>query len=290
MKKASIVLAFVAAMGFVSCNGQSPKANLQNDVDTLSYTIGMAQTQGLKEYLTGRLGIDTTYMSEFINGLTDGAYAGDDKKQAAYYAGIQIGQQISNQIVKGINQEVFGNDSTKTISLDNFLAGFIQGVSGNSKMSLEQAQLMAQTKMDKVKKETLEREYGPNKKAGEEFIANKAKEEGVKTLENGVLYKVITEGKGETPKETDKVKVNYKGTLIDGTEFDSSYTRNEPATFRANQVIHGWTTALTHMPVGSKWEVYIPQEEGYGSREAGTIKPFSALVFEIELLGIEKED
>ena len=283
-------LVALAATTFVGCGNSTPKADLKDDVDSMSYAIGLSQTQGLKDYLVGRMQIDTTYMDEFIKGLQDGANAGDDKKKAAYYAGIQIGQQISNQIVKGINQEVFGNDSTKTISLDNFLAGFIQGVSGNSKMSLEQAQLMAQTKMDKVKKETLEREYGPNKKAGEEFIANKAKEEGVKTLENGVLYKVITEGKGETPKETDKVKVNYKGTLIDGTEFDSSYTRNEPATFRANQVIHGWTTALTHMPVGSKWEVYIPQEEGYGSREAGTIKPFSALVFEIELLGIEKED
>ncbi len=288
MKKASIILAFVAAMGFVSCNGQSPKANLQNDVDTLSYTIGIAQTQGLKEYLQGRLGIDTTYMSEFIKGLTDGAYAGDDKKQAAYYAGIQIGQQIGNQMIKGINQEVFGNDSTKTISLDNFLAGFIQGVSGTTKLPIEQAQVIAQTKMDKVKAETIEKEYGPNRKAGEEFMANKAKEEGVKTLENGILYKVITEGKGETPKETDKVKVHYKGTLIDGTEFDSSYQRNEPSVFAANQVIHGWTTALIHMPVGSKWEVYIPQEEAYGSRLAGNIKPFSALIFEIELLGIEK--
>ena len=191
-------------------------------------------------------------------------------------------------MIKGINQEVFGNDSTKTISLDNFLAGFIQGVSGTTKLPIEQAQVIAQTKMDKVKAETIEKEYGPNRKAGEEFMANKAKEEGVKTLENGILYKVITEGKGETPKETDKVKVHYKGTLIDGTEFDSSYQRNEPSVFAANQVIHGWTTALIHMPVGSKWEVYIPQEEAYGSRLAGNIKPFSALIFEIELLGIEK--
>jgi len=287
MKKRLLAVGLGAVLGLslMACGTSTSNSSSETE-----YTIGIAQTQGLKEYLQGRLGVDTAYMSEFIKGLTDGAYAGDDKKQTAYYAGIQIGQQIGNQMIKGINQEVFGNDSTKSISLDNFLAGFIHGVSGTNKIPIEQAQAMAQTKMDKVKAETLEKEYGPNKKAGEEFIANKAKEEGVQTLENGILYKVITEGKGETPKATDKVKVHYKGTLIDGTEFDSSYKRSEPTTFRANQVIHGWTTALTHMPVGSKWEVYIPQEEGYGSREAGTIKPFSALVFEIELLDIEKED
>ena len=289
MKKASIVLAFVAAMGFVSCNGQSPKANLKSDVDTLSYAIGMANTQGLKDYLVGNLGVDTTYMDDFMKGLLEGANAADNKSKSAYYAGIQIGQQVGNQMYKGLNQQIFGNDSTQTISLDNFLAGFIAGIKGNGLMNMETAQTTAQNKMETIKAEQMEKQYGPNKKAGEEFIAKKAKEEGVQTLEGGVLYKVLVEGKGETPKETDKVKVHYKGTLIDGTQFDSSYDRNEPTTFRANQVIKGWTTALTNMPVGSKWEVYIPQELGYGSREAGTIPPFSTLVFEIELLGIEAE-
>lgn len=289
MKKASVLLAFVAAMGFVSCNGQSPKANLKSDVDTLSYTIGMAQTQGLKDYLVGRLGVDTAYMDDFMKGLKEAAYAGDDKAAVAYYAGIQIGQQVGNQMFKGLNQQVFGNDSTQTISLDNFLAGFIAGINGKGLMSVEDAQSIAQAKMEAIQAEQMEKQYGPNKKAGEDFLANKAKEEGVKSLEGGVLYKVITEGKGEMPKSTDKVKVNYKGTLVDGTEFDSSYSRNEPASFRADQVIKGWTTALTNMPVGSKWEVYIPQDLGYGSREAGTIPPFSALVFEIELLEIEAE-
>ena len=101
--------------------------------------------------------------------------------------------------------------------------------------------------------------------------------------------RIITKGNGAVPADSSKVKVNYKGTLIDGTEFDSSYKRNEPATFRANQVIKGWTEALTMMPVGSKWELYIPYDLAYGSRETGSqIKPFSTLIFEVELLGIEK--
>ena len=116
MKKIAIVAAMaIAAATFTACGNSTPKADLKNDVDTMSYAMGMAQTQGLKDFLVGRMQIDTTYMDEFIKGLNDGANAGDDKKKAAYYAGIQIGQQISNQMIKGINSEVFGEDSTKSI-------------------------------------------------------------------------------------------------------------------------------------------------------------------------------
>ena len=127
------------------------------------------------------------------------------------------------------------------------------------------------------------------KAAGEKFLAENKTKEGVVTTPSGLQYKIITKGTGEIPADSSKVKVNYKGTLIDGTEFDSSYKRKEPATFRANQVIKGWTEALTMMPVGSKWELYIPQELAYGARETGgQIKPFSTLIFEVELVGIEK--
>ena len=128
------------------------------------------------------------------------------------------------------------------------------------------------------------------KKKNEDFLANNKKNAKVKVLPSGLQYEVITEGKGEKPSENSMVKVNYRGTLIDGTEFDSSFKRNEPAKFRVNQVIKGWTEALQLMPVGSKWKLYIPQELAYGEREAGQIKPFSTLVFEVELVGIEKED
>ena len=115
----------MVAAGFTACGNGAPKASLKSDVDSMSYAIGMAQTQGLKDYLVGRMGVDTAYMDAFIKGLNEGANAGDDKKRAAYFAGIQIGQQISNQMVKGINHELFGEDSTKTISLKNFMAGFV---------------------------------------------------------------------------------------------------------------------------------------------------------------------
>ena len=289
MKKFSIVAALaIAVASFVaSCgNSGSNKPNLKNDVDTLSYAIGLAQTQGLKQYLV-QMDVDTTYMDAFIKGLREGANAGDDKKKAAYYMGIQIGQQISNRMVKGINHELFGEDSTKTISMKNFLAGFIQGVKEKKGlMTVEQASQVAQMKMMAIKSKHMEEEYGPLKKKGEEWMAANAKKAGVKTLPSGVQYKVIKEGAGQMPKDTSVVKVNYEGRLIDGTVFDSSYKNGQPVTLRANQVIKGWTEALVHMPAGSVWEVYIPQELAYGDREQGQIKPYSPLVFKIELISV----
>lgn len=289
MKKISIFMAIAAAAGLASCTAQSPKANLKTDIDSLSYSIGMSQTQGLKGYLVGRLDVDTAYMADFIKGLNEGA-SKTSKKDIAYMAGLQIGQQISNQMMKGINQELFAGDSTKTISKENFMAGFIAGtLEKTNVMTMETAQEYTRTAMDAIKEKAMAEKYADNKAAGEKFLEENKAKEGVQTTPSGLQYKVITEGKGEVPADTCKVKVHYKGTLIDGTEFDSSYKRNEPSTFRANQVIKGWTEALTMMPVGSKWKLYIPQNLAYGSRESGQIKPFSTLVFEVELLGIEKE-
>ena len=290
MKKFTFAaIAAVVAVMMWSCGNGAPKASLRTDVDTVSYAIGMAQTQGLKDYLVGRLGVDTTYMDEFVRGLNEGANAGDDKKKAAYYAGIQIGQQISGQMVKGINHELFGEDSTKTISLKNFMAGFISGTIGKGGlMSVDSAQQLAQAMMRTIKAKNMEKEFGPNKKAGEEFLKANAKKEGVKVLPSGVQYKVIKEGTGAMPKDTSRVKVHYEGKTMDGKVFDSSYKRGQPTDFRANQVIKGWTDALVHMPAGSIWEVYIPQELAYGERQQGAdIKPFSMLIFKIELLEVD---
>ena len=283
-------LMFVAAMAisaaiFTGCGNSTPKANLKSDVDTLSYVFGMARTQGLKEYLS-QTGVDTTYMADFIKGLNEGANSGDDKKKAAYYAGIQIGQQIANQWVSGMNRELFGDDSTKTISLKNLMAGFISGIKANGLMTVDSAQILAQSMMQTIKAKELEKTYGGNKEAGEKFLAANKTKEGVKTLPSGVQYKVIKEGNGPIPADTSLVKVHYEGKTVEGKVFDSSYERGEPINLRCNQTIKGWTDAMVHMPAGSVWEVYIPQDLAYGEREQGDIKPFSALIFKIELLEV----
>src|SRR5574344_87941 len=292
MKKIIFVaLIAIAAATFMSCGNSTPKADLKSDVDSMSYAMGMSQTQGLKDFLVSRMKVDTTYMDEFIKGLNDGANAGDDKKKSAYYAGIQIGQQIANQMIKGINTEVYGQDSTKSISLKNFMAGFIAGTTGKTgdvKRTIAQAQMIAQTKMMLIKSKNMAKQYGPYKAAGEKWLAVNKTKPGVKTLPSGVQYKVIKVGNGPLPKDTSTVQVNYEGRTIDGKVFDSSYKRGQPITLRANQVIKGWTEALVHMPAGSIWEVYIPQNLAYGDREQGQIKPFSTLIFKIELLSAGK--
>lgn len=287
MKKVTFIMALAVGAGLASCTAQSPKANLKTDVDSLSYAIGMARTEGLTQYLMQQ-GVDTTQMAEFIKGFNEGA-AKTSKKDVAYMTGMQIGQMVGKQWVEGFNQQIFGNDSTQSISRENLLAGFIAGITDKTNvMSKEAATAYMREGMETIKEKALAVKYADNKAAGEKFLAENKTKEGVKTTASGLQYKVITEGKGEIPNDTCKVKVNYRGKLIDGTEFESTYERKEPFVTNVGGVIKGWTEALKMMPVGSKWELYIPQELAYGSRDMGQIKPFSTLIFEIELLDIEK--
>ena len=293
MKKMTFAaIAAIAAVMMYSCGNGTPKANLKTDIDTVSYAIGIDQSQGLKEYLVGNMGIDTTYIDEFIKGLNEGANAGDNKKKAAYYAGIQIGQQISNQMVKSINFQLFGDDSTKTVSLKNLMAGFVSGTTGKGAlMTADSARKVAQEMMRQIKAKSMMKEFGPNKKAGEDFLAKNAKAEGVKVLPSGVQYKVIKEGNGIMPVDSSTVQVHYEGRTLEGKVFDSSYKRGEPTKFRVDQVIKGWGDALKQMPVGSTWEIYVPQELAYGERQQGSdIKPFSMLIFKIELIDVEPKE
>ena len=279
----------IAAATFSSCgNSSAPKADLKTDVDSMSYAIGYVQSQYMRQAIEQGQVIDTTYMDEFVKGVNEGVNAGDDKKKAAYIIGLQVGQQISGQLLKGINNEVYGGDSTKTISQKNPLAGFITGVTGTKgSMTPETANMVAQTKMQEIKTKTMAKQYGANKAAGERFLAANKKKPGVVTLPSGLQYKVIKEGKGAIPTDTTQVKVQYEGRTIDGQVFESSYKNDGPITMTPKQMIPGWTEALTHMPEGSVWEVYIPQNLAYGERQAGDkIKPFSALIFKIELVKV----
>lgn len=289
MKKASFLMVIAMAAGLASCSTQAPKANLKSDTDSLSYAFGVTQTQGFKDYLTHQLRVDTAKIGDLVKGLVDGAAGKEAQSQIAYVEGLKIGKMIAENWVSGLTSDVYADDSTKSIDKDNLVAGFIAGVLGkDQKMTLEDARNYVQAVMDAANEKKMEAQYGSNREAGEKFLAENKTKEGVQETASGLQYKVIKMGKGAIPTATDKVKVHYRGTLLDGTEFDSSYKRNEPTTFAANQVIKGWTEALTMMPVGSKWELYIPEYLAYGSRNQGQIKPFSTLIFEVELISIEK--
>ena len=174
-------------------------------------------------------------------------------------------------------------------NVDYLIAGFIQAIKGDSsamKMTPQAAQAYVQTYF----MEASARDAKKTKEEGEKFLAENKSKKDVFTTESGLQYQVVTEGTGDKPTATDKVKVHYTGTLLDGTKFDSSVDRGEPMEFPVNGVIKGWTEVLQLMPVGSKYIVWIPSDLAYGERGAGQdIKPNSTLKFEIELLEIVKD-
>ena len=254
-------------------------------IDVFSKHIGRANSNGLKDYLVQRMGIDTTYLADFFKGFDQGSTLTDaDKREKARLAGKEIRSQVEGQIIPSVAKQV--NEATDLINHEAFVEGFKAGVMGQDVdgISMDSTQVLVQKQMEYYKKA----KYAETIKKNEDFLKENAKKKDVVTTESGLQYKVLTKGTGEIPTATQRVKVHYRGTLIDGTEFDSSYKRNEPTTFACNQVIKGWTEALTMMPVGSKWEIYIPQELGYGERDNGKIPPYSTLVFEVELLEIVK--
>lgn len=237
--------------------------------------------------------INAPKLDEFIKGLKA---AINLEKKSPYAQGLGVGIQFSQQMLPQANPMLFGEDSTKKIDNNQLLAGLID-VLKNKQTAMEkseastyiQGKIEAAREIERAKQEEeLKVQYKDTIAAGEKFFADNAKREGVVTLPSGLQYEIVKEGKGEIPTETDRVKVHYHGTLINGTVFDSSVERKEPAVFGVNQVIPGWTEALKLMPVGSKWKLYIPYNLAYGARDQGVIKPFSTLIFDVELLGIEK--
>lgn len=200
----------------------------------------------------------------------------DQKDKESYSLGYQFGQTLKAQGVE--------------INLDIYTAG-IQDALGEKKPLLSQEEIRStitelQKRLAAARQKEMKEKAAKNLAEGKAFLEENKKKEGVKTLPDGLQYKVLAEGSGKMPKATDTVKVNYRGTLIDGTEFDSSYKRGQPATFQADKVIKGWTEALQMMKEGAKWQLFIPPELAYGERSMGRIPPNSTLIFEIELLSI----
>lgn len=260
---------------------------LNNSSDSLSYAAGVALTNGLVSYLLQQK-MDTTMMSDFVRGLREGIRSVGDPKQKAYMVGLDIARQVNERMLPGISEEF--KDSPDSIISDLLCRGFIDAIEGDSTVFTYDAAdkfFTEKRALDKIAKEN--KLYGPNREAGEQFLKENAKKDSVIVLPSGLQYKVLVKGDGEVPLEDQKVQVNYEGRLIDGTVFDASARHGDkPSEFKPNQVIKGWTEALTMMPVGSKWQLFIPYYLAYGNRSAGEIKPYSTLIFDVELVGIVK--
>ena len=259
---------------------------LNSSSDTLSYAAGMMLTDGLFPYLK-QSGVDTAYMAKFIEGFESVIKAGDNPEMKAYVAGMEIANRVKDMMLARMKGDL--QDSPDSIVDELAYRGFIDGLTSNTAVyDVKRASELFKQKFEAAKKAKEEKLYGPNRDAGKAFLAENAKKDSVVTLPSGLQYKVLVKGNGDVPQKTDKVLVNYEGRLIDGTVFDASKKHGDkPAEFKPSQVIKGWTEALTMMPVGSKWELYIPYELAYGERNTGSIKPYSALIFTVELVGID---
>ena len=231
-------------------------------------------------------------LNEFIKGMKD---AINLDEESAYAHGLSIGVQFSQQMLPQFNTMLYGEDSDTKANTDQLLAGLISTLKNDGlAISKVEANELVQSEFEKAQEqemvrqeEGLKEQYDTAIAEGDAYLAENAQREEVITLPSGLQYEVLTQGSGAIPTSSDQVRVHYHGTLIDGTVFDSSVERGEPATFGVTQVIAGWTEALQLMPVGSKWRLYVPYDLAYGSADRGEIKPYSNLIFDVELIGIE---
>ena len=249
---------------------------LATESDSLSYAAGVHATRGLIPFIQQSYKVDTAYMADFIRGYEEAITKANTPQGTAYIVGMQIAQMVNQRILPGTREEL--KSAKDSIDAAMFSRGFVAALANDTTLFTEK-------KAGEFKTQILAG-------AGEKFLAENAKKPGVKVLPSGLQYKVIKAGQGEVPKATDEVEVIYEGRLIDGTVFDATSKHGGAKTdkFRAGNLIKGWTEALTTMPVGSKWQLYIPYELAYGERQAGQIPPYSTLIFDLELVSIVKPE
>lgn len=289
MKRVSIFLFFVTMFVLGSCTSSSHKSELKTDIDTLSYFWGMARSEGIKNFLLIQAGVDTSHMDAFYKGFREGTkHYGP--KEVAYLEGMRIAHLINNQWFNSLNEEIFLGDSTRTVNRFAILSGFYQGVKNGNDMSIMNAQSYSQVKLDVLKESFIREKYADIIAESEKFLEENKNKPGVKTTESGLQYKIIKEGSGPIPDDRASVKVNYRGTLVNGKEFDSSYKSVTQTFHYVSGSFKGWTEALKMMPVGSKWELYIPHDLAYGPMgQPNAIPPYATLIYELELLEIESK-
>lgn len=274
MKKIVFMIGLIAAVAMTSCGGGKNMRNvsIKTPQDSLAFAVSLAKSEMLSDIIYRQLGVDSAYIDEFVRGVCDAFPMSDDKKSDAYVKGLSIGSQAAN-VYLSANEEVYPGDTVNKLDREMFLAGLIAGVYNDGKVMTTESAI----------------EYSDRviyRQASEDFMAENKKQPGVVTLPSGLQYKMEVEGTGPIATAVDTASVIYKGTLPNGRTFDSS--RGKEVAFPVAGVVPGFSEALQILPEGSKCKIYIPWNLAYGKSGTRGIPPYSALIFDIEVMRVIK--
>ena len=294
------------ALSFLACGDTGEKATSAEDsiarlttfqpgtdaaADSLSYALGRGYSGNRKSVqdILLEAGADSAFVDKFLEGLRDAMT--DDPAALAYSIGYQSGIDLRSGILEPASNVAFGRDSTRELSVHNFLAGFFGELYGKQDFKVEGKALTQATAGDfandllaRLSDKNVSKAYAKERKAAEDFMAAKAQEPDVCALDGGVLYRVIKPGSGPHPTDGNVVTFHYEGRFIDGTVFDKE---SRPETIGIKELIMGFAIALKAMPLGAKWEIYIPWQSAYGAQGTDDVPPFSTLIYKVELLNFE---
>lgn len=261
------------------------------DARLYSYAMGVAQGESLRNYLIQRMGVDSAYVNYAIQAIREAEHLSlDDRmRRTAYAAGLEIARMNQTQVIPSLNKQAVGRTDSTYAVLSEFTRGLVEvmekraSISVDSAMHVAERQMMHREAMAKIEADKYRQE-------NVDWLAANAKKKDVKMLPSGLQYRVIRQGNGPVATDSTEVEAHYEGKLINGSVFDSSYKRGKPLAVKPNSVIKGWREALTMMPEGSVYELFIPYGLGYGEQGAGEgIPPYSTLVFKVEVVKVKTE-
>ena len=271
-------------------------STFNNVVDSLSYALGMGYSapKGEMEMVLENSGSDKAFVEQLLEGVKDGVNGGD-KEKLAYFIGLQAGMNMRAEIIEEAERQIFGSDTTQHLNLDNYVAGFRDVVYDKHNFKVNGVQLMpgqaagyVEDIIYKANYDVMSREYSKELADNNAYMAAKAKESGIDSLDNGILYKVITPGKGPKPSAGNTVSIEYEGRLIDGKIITKSYAITDVLVKGGIINFPGFSMVLTNMPLNAEWEAYIPWQYCYGMHGySDEIPPFSNIIFKVKLHNIK---
>lgn len=300
--KTKFIALLLFCVGLVACTEKDgdkanhPAAQFNTNIDSLSYALGMgySASKAELEMILDKSGSDKAFIEQLLKGVKDGI-SDANKEELAYYIGLEAGVNMRSQIIEVAEEQLFGDDSTQQLNIDNFIAGFCDVIDGKQDFKVNGAVLepamatdYVQQTIDQIRLDRFTRRYPKERKASDDFFRQIAQEKGIDSLDCGIYYKVLKKGRGPKPTIGNIVSIEYEGKLIDGTLITTSHAITDVAVKDGIINFLGFTDMVTNMPLGSEWIGYIPWQLCYGPEGySDMIPPFSSIIFKVKLYNIK---